>query len=342
MEPMAMTGPGDAANPVGSTEAEAEAAAAAAEKAAKRKRLNSLVLQAGVASTAATLFLVYVLDVYANMNVMGWTANYVFPVGALMVGALASSGYGLASWFGGLKIQKKLMYTIFGLQVAAYFAAKYLEFHNLGPLTHRGSGLPVGFFEYFHYSATNLAFEEHGKVGSPLGIRGYGVRLLEIVGFAGGSLIAPGILWTTPYCDGCEVYMKTRTLALFPASVPVRKIKKGDAEGQAAYDKEQAEMVAKGKAHVEHLRTCAANKDLTGFLTYTNAAVPHKKQTGKLPCRVEVALIHCKSCNGGRMTAALLAGHGKQQKRYELPAEKLAPEFVELLADPSKRALVKT
>jgi hypothetical protein len=311
-------------------------AAVSVEADAKKRRLNSLVLQAGAASTAVTLFLVYLLDKYGHQNIMGWTADYVIPAGAILVGAVASSGYGLASWFGGLKIQKKLMYTIIGLQIAAYFAAKYLEFQNLGPLTHRATGLPVGFFEYFHYTAVNLAFEDHGKIGAALGYWGYGVRALEIAGFAVGSLLVPGILWQTPYCDTCQMYKKTRSLALFPASVPVKKIKKNDAEGLAAYQKEQSEMFEKSKAHVEFLAKCAAENNPDGFHTYVNAAAQHKKETGKLPGRVEVSLIHCKSCSAGHLNIGLLTGHGKQQKRHPWPSVELKPEFVAAIRDAKK------
>jgi hypothetical protein len=39
-----------------------------------------------------------------DFNIMGWYANYVLPIGALLVGLVASSGYGIASWITGQKI----------------------------------------------------------------------------------------------------------------------------------------------------------------------------------------------------------------------------------------------
>ena len=47
---------------------------------------------------------------------------------------------------------------------------------------------------------------------------GYFFRLLEILGFVGGSLIAPAALGAAAYCDLCQVYMKTKLFAKLPAS----------------------------------------------------------------------------------------------------------------------------
>jgi len=294
----------------------------------KVRRLNSLVIQAGLATTALALFGVWAWQYYGGYNIMGLYGNYIIPAGAILVGIVASSGYGLASWFGGLKIHRTQLIVILLLQAVAYFVAQYIEFRSLGPLYHRATGLQVGFFEYFHFTAINIAFTEHGKTGAPLGLWGYGVRFLDVVGFAGGSLIIPAALWKAPYCDACERYMKTRQIALFPASIPVRKVGKKDAEGQAAYGQEQQEALQKGTAHVEFIKKCAESNDSRGFLDYVAATLSHKKETAKLPSRIDVSLVHCKSCAAGYLKAGILSGQGKQIQRHELPSITLTPDFV--------------
>jgi len=131
-----------------------------------------------------------------------------------------------------------------------------------------------------------------------------------------------------PYCDACEKYMKTRHMALFPASVPERKIAKKDVEAQTAYQKEQQDALAKGTAHIEFLKKCAETNDSRAFQDYVSAALPHKKATGKLPRRVDVSLVHCKSCAAGYLKTGIIAGQGKQIARTELPTTTLKPEFV--------------
>jgi hypothetical protein len=81
------------------------------------------IILAGVLTTALALLGVYLLDAKAEFNIMGWHLNYVIPGGAIIVGLVASSGHGLASYFTGLKIRKGLLWMILLLQLGAYFAA---------------------------------------------------------------------------------------------------------------------------------------------------------------------------------------------------------------------------
>ena len=104
-----------------------------------------LVLISGLATTALALVGVYVLDAKTDFHIMGWYANYILPIGAVLVGVAASSGYGLASWFSGIKITRSLLWIVLALQLAAYFATQYIGFKSLN-LVHR-NGAPVGFVE---------------------------------------------------------------------------------------------------------------------------------------------------------------------------------------------------
>ena len=193
------------------------------------------VLISGLATTVLALLGIYALDVNVkDFNIMGWYANYVIPAGAIIVGIVAASGYGLASWFSGIKITSRLLWTVLALQLFAYFAAQYIEFHNLH-LIHREDGRSVGFLEYYDAVARSFAWRQSdGSVGEPLGAWGYFFRGLEVLGFVGGGLIVPLVLRKAPYCPECQRYMKTRQLGLVPASVPAKKVKKSDLAGKAA------------------------------------------------------------------------------------------------------------
>jgi hypothetical protein len=213
------------------------------------------VLLCGLASTAAALVGIYVLDrVAPDFNIMGWYADYVLPIGALLVGIVASSGYGIASWVSGLKITKKMLWIILALQSIAYFAAQYIEFEHLN-LAHRSDNSPVGFFEYYDFGARSFAWQKHdGTPGEPLGVFGYFFRALEMIGFAAGGLIVPVAMRGKPYCDGCQRYMRTRQLAYFPASLPLKKIKKKDTAGLAAHEQEQTQAMEAAKIRLESLQ----------------------------------------------------------------------------------------
>jgi hypothetical protein len=294
-----------------------------------------LVLAAGLATTGLALLGVYLLDTRTDdFHVMGWYANYVLPVGALLVGLVAASGYGLGSWFSGIKITRRLLWLVLILQLAAYFAAQYIEFKNL-MLVHQ-NGEPVGFFEYYDFVARSFAWKKsNGESGDPLGVWGYFFRGLEILGFLLGGLIVPLILRKAPYCQACQRYMRTRQLALVPASVPAKKVKKADVAGLAAQEAEQQQAFEGGQRTIESLQQLAAGNKSHDFLKILADLRPLRKKTASLPARFNLELIHCRRCHVGSLVAQLFLGQGQHIKHSEFGRTSLHPEFVRALAEDS-------
>src|SRR5687767_7603129 len=86
------------------------------------------VLQCGILTSVLALAGVYWLNKKAtDFHIMGWYANYIIPAGALIVGLVAGSGYGIASWVTGVRIRRKLLWTVVLLQTGAYLGAEYVE-----------------------------------------------------------------------------------------------------------------------------------------------------------------------------------------------------------------------
>ncbi len=261
-----------------------------------------LVVVCGVATTAAALLGVYLLKVLADENIMGLYANYVLPVGALLVGLLASSGYALAAWFSGRRISGGLLLTILGLQVLAYFAAQYVEFRAYEPIRPGPVVERMGFLEYFDLSTRAFAWKKTSGTGSgePLGALGYLVRLGEILGFSLGTLLIPLLLGNVPYCELCERYKKTRKLAVLPAET----------------------------AAAEEVTRLASAKDVAGFSQCVQRHQANAKANNKLPRRISVSLIHCQQCSGGQLQLMLAEGSGNQLRIAVVGVVPLDPEFV--------------
>lgn len=299
----------------------------------REERSHLPVIISGLITSALALVGVYVLDVSASdFHIMGWYADYVLPVGALIVGVVASSGYGLASWFSGVKITRSLLWIVLLLLVGAYFGAQYIEFKNLH-LIHRGSGAPVGFFEYYDLVARSFAWkQENGTEGEPLGVWGYFFRGLEVVGFVGGGLIVPLLLRKAPYCAECQLYMKTRQLALVPASVPAKKVKKSDLAAKEAYDASQQQAFDAGKQTIAGIQQLATANNTADFQKRIEELRPGKNSAGKLPGRFSMQLVHCKRCYTGQIISKLLVGQGKHLKQTEFARTDLHQEFVRSIA----------
>lgn len=289
------------------------------------------VLLGGLATTALTLYGVYLLDVNAtDFNIMGWYADYVIPVGALIVGVVAALGYGVVSWWSGTKIVRRLFWVVLFLQVCAYFAAQYIVFQNLH--FPADSQHPVGFLEYYDFTARSFAWKQHdGSAGSPLGIWGYAFRLLEILGFAVGGLAVPALLFAKPYCTPCGRYMNIKSLGLLPASVAPVKFKKSDTEGELAHQAEQKRAFESAQQMIETLQRMGTERRTDEFKNALDALKARRNEISKLPVRYRVSLISCKQCAAGWLSIWEMVGQGKQLKQTEIPITRMPPEFVTAL-----------
>jgi hypothetical protein len=280
----------------------------------------------GIATTIAALAVVYVLaHGPANFSAMGWYLDYVIPAGAMLTGLAASSGYALGSWLSGVKISKGLLVAVLTIQVLAYFGALYIEFSGLDLAYEDGS--PVGFFAWLDVYTRSLAWvQEDGTTGAALGAWGYGLRALELIGFSFGSLIAPLVLRSRPYCDACALYMRRAETALVPVSVPAVKIKKRDTQARAAHDAEQQAAWTRGMELLETLHGKVEGNDPGAFRDLLKPHLLANKQNAKLPARVQVDTYRCPRCEGGELRALLCSGQGQHQKQKEIAREAL-PQF---------------
>lgn len=289
------------------------------------------VVAAGLATTAVTIVGAYWLNVQHGVNVMGWYANYVLPVGALLVGLLAGSGYGLASWLTGFKISRGTLVAVVSLQTLAYAVAQYLEYRVVASY---GGALPT-FLPYFDAVTRSIAFEgENGTAGQPLGLWGYGIRLLELVGFVGGGLLVPAGLRSKAYCADCQRYMKTRALATLPASVPAARTWGKGAEAKAAQAAEQETAYAQGMEAHDRVLTLATAGEPAAFATAIGHVSDGTKAAGKLPTRIPLSLASCPQCRRGIVSSQVLSGHGNGQSVVALASVDVTPETVRAL-DPS-------
>lgn len=268
------------------------------------------VLIGGLATTVLTLAGVWYLErVSDKANVMGWYADYVIPVGPLLVGIVAGIGYGLMSYRTGVKVSGRLLVLVLVLQLLAYFVAQYIQFERFAKLLASISdarGAHLSFWHWFDFTTRSFAWvEENGRAtnGSALGAWGYGIRALEILGFTLGGLIVPGIMRTLPYCGGCGVYMKSRQLCVLSAGVKPRKVKKTDTEGQAAYAAEAAAALASGMARLEQIRGWVAEGQTSALQMLREQNKAEAKQAMGQTLRLVCTLVQCPLCRAGHLKA---------------------------------------
>jgi len=303
------------------------------------------VLMSGLNTSAVTLAGVYWLGKNTNdFHIMGWYANYVIPAGAMIVGIAAGSGYAIASWLTGTRISRGLLLAVLLCQTGAYFAAEYVEYRDvMDGLRQRGLiiGPEPSFPQYYDLKARSFAWKKHGpgnQRGEALGAWGYVFVLLGAAGFVLGGLIAPAVLYSVPYCERCQRYMKTTLLGVLPASVPAKKIAKRDQAAQEAHAKENEHAAAKADEAVARLRAAVAEGQ-TDLVKRELCAAAARKANEKLPQRVRVSLIWCKCCQEGRIVIALACGQGKALQVRNLAEDAVPTVFVRQMLDTSDNAV---
>jgi hypothetical protein len=273
------------------------------------------VVAIGWISTAITLALVYLLNVFANINPVGWF-YYSIPVGAFCVGIAAGSGYGLGAKWLGVKINKWLAWTILAMSLFAYFAADYTEFRAIGPLEDSTTHQPIGYWDYFHAKAMNwrlhhtLDLTHHGV---PLGALGYFFVIAGILGFAGASLLVPWWISSDPYCPTCERFLRNRLLALWPADLQVP----GTQGGAPAYETAQERLY--------RLVNAARTDDMTTFADLSRQTPAARQKASSQLRRFCCNLWQCPDCSAGYLQGVWLSGRGRYRK--SVPTEKFELRF---------------
>lgn len=294
----------------------------------RTKRPGLLVLLTGIGTSLATLAVLYVLNMVSPKyaNVMGWYAYFIIPVGALMVGLAAGSGYGIASRLTGAKIGKTLLAQIVVLQVACYFIAQYVEFRML--IAQVPANFNVSFWEFFDATTRAFSFAHRGQQGPEFGIWGYAIRVLEIGGFAVGGLIVPALLFAAPYCDRCQVYMAKKDLGLLPSGITERKVARHDEQDQKAYSAELQAGLEAGQKCLDDLRATVEVKSPRRFIDLIHSHKERKKEIERQTSRMMVTLERCKQCDVGRVIVKMFVGHDPNQTPAELWRSDLDSEFV--------------
>jgi hypothetical protein len=280
-----------------------------------------IVVVSGTVTTLLALAGTFALA-QTGENVMGWYADYVLPIGALLVGLVAASGFGAAAWLTGLKMTRALIWLVIAELTLSYLVAHYQEYWRF-----TGDLSLSGFVAWFDETTRGFAWKEHnGKMGAPLGLLGYGLRALELVGFAGGGALVPLALRRKPYCDPCRTYKRTRLFASLPAGVTPRLFGRTDQAAAAA-----AHQGALGG--VQALFEAAYKGDRALFEQELSARAVARRQAKKLTAHVTVSLVRCPRCADGELAAMLVSGQGRSTQTKALTHVALGPDRVRQLFD---------
>lgn len=178
-----------------------------------------------------------------------WMILVVIPLGALLSGVVAGTGY----WMGARLFHHRptllLLPNVFLASAGTYFAVHYFDYKEA-----RVNGVPlaarVDFQTYMVRtiesttlrSVKEIAWTRMNRSASPvgrpaLGKFGWVVAGAQILGFAVGGLFAFSSLFRAPYCDRCSKYL---------GHLHTREAHWGDAESMTAAFRRLADIADAG------------------------------------------------------------------------------------------------
>jgi hypothetical protein len=242
-----------------------------------------MVVLVGLVSCALAMLAVYGAN-SGHFYVMGYYVALVFPAGAFGMGLVACSGFGLGAWLFGRRFDKTLGTLVVACLVLTYFGAEYVEWRARYPHgVVDAHGQLLGFWGYFDALTRMASFNN----GNNLGAFGYGLRAVELAGFALGGLIGTDLLLgRRPFCAPCSRYRKTAWLGLMPVGEDEAVQRMADASGDGR--KLRSEIAASAP-------TARTNE------------LAHEHE------RWSVLLVHCPACRAGELGVDVLAGVPSQR-----------------------------
>lgn len=162
--------------------------------------------------TALILALVETKLGFAFYSFMWWL---VIPVGALLSGFAAASGYYFGAKVFNHRPTRLMLFNMISVAVTTYFLLNYLNYSFM-----EVKGQPVSelipFSQYMDVVLNHQSMEfrirgaKLGETGE-LGSFGYVTAVLQVLGFAVGGLCVYGHLRSAPFCGACGKYFKKQS-----------------------------------------------------------------------------------------------------------------------------------
>lgn len=163
----------------------------------------------GLVTSMLTAVILFLLEAFAHFAVYSFMLWFIIPVGAIAAGFVAASGYYIGGRLMQYRPDRILFFNVIVVSVLTFVALNFL-LYIFSTINGRAVAEMMSFPQYLHESITNLQMTMGRSSSSTplsLGVMGYGIVALQIVGFAVGGLIVYGMLDSVPHCDRCLRYL---------------------------------------------------------------------------------------------------------------------------------------
>lgn len=176
-----------------------------------------LTTLAGIAAAVGMVAINIVSQRALDLDLLGMTYAFIFPVGAILGGLGAAGGYYVAARITSTLPSRRMLFEMLAIGVSTW-----LLMHWVGYATMRFSDGAlvrdvVSFTDYLqlrteHLQLTMQSASSKGTTTPELGLLGYAHELLQVVGFLAGGLMMWIFLKRLEACTTCSRYAHTLAL----------------------------------------------------------------------------------------------------------------------------------
>jgi hypothetical protein len=171
--------------------------------------VKTLLEQLGIAWLGLTATLLVVgIEVtvlrWIGLSLIGTVFYYIIPVGAVVGGGLAASGYYLGARYTHSRASPSLLVLMVLIAGLAYFLIYWFDY------TYSGARNSYTFWDFVNYRLTHTTlFGRHFLRGVELGALGYVSAFIEFIGFLFGGVVVYGLLSNEKMCPSCNLYFSS-------------------------------------------------------------------------------------------------------------------------------------
>ncbi len=164
----------------------------------------------GAATCLLTAAILWLVELKTGFAFYSWTFWFIIPAGALLAGMVGASGYYAGARIFNRRPGTLLLLNVLLASVGTFFVIHYLSYSTL-EIGGKSISDFVSFGEYLDITirSTALQFRHRAhEMGATkeLGGWGYGLAILQVLGFTLGGLAVYAILTSIPYCERCSRY----------------------------------------------------------------------------------------------------------------------------------------
>jgi len=168
--------------------------------------MKMLLEQLGIALLGlVTTLLVVITEItvwrWTTVSLVGTRLEYVIPIGAIVGGAVAASGYYFGAIYTHSRTGPSLLLLMVMIAALAYFLIYWLEY------THVHDGDAATFWEFVQSRWTHTRLRGRGSFN--VSVFGYVLGLLEFIGFLLGGLCVYWFLAEREMCPSCNLYLSS-------------------------------------------------------------------------------------------------------------------------------------